>query len=227
MDQRHTELMERQRIDRFLQNMFEVVNQFGNIKRYSRDHLIKPENDLEHTGFMVIWALFVGRKLQQSGVGVNMEVLLTRATVHDLEESLTGDIARPTKHANARVSAAFKEVELASVAHLETFLGVDFAYDWESAKSNDLEGWIIKLGDMAAVVYKTMIEVSMYGNKGFMRVAEEVSVELLKLTSFLKQNGFQELHWIPEELTGILQRVERGSIQHGGFFRAFGEHRYG
>jgi len=227
LEERHKELMERQRIDRFLQNMFEVVNQFGNIKRYSRDHLIKPENDLEHTGFMVIWALFVGRKLRNEGIGIDMEVLLTRATVHDLEESLTGDIARPTKHANARVSAAFKEVELAAVTHLENFLGVNFMYDWESAKSNDREGWIIKLGDMAAVVYKTMIEVSMYGNKGFLRVAEEVKVELLKLTGFLKQNGFPELHWIPEELSEVLHRVHYGEIQHGGFFRAFGEHRYG
>ena len=51
----------------------------------------------------------------------------------------------------------------------------DFYYDWKHAKQSDrVEGYIVKLADLASVVFKVWHEVLLLGNNSFARVAHEV-----------------------------------------------------
>lgn len=215
---------ERHRLPRDIQNIMEVINQFGNIQRYSRDHMMKSENDLEHTGFIVMFVFFVGKKLEQKGMTIDWSYLLVRALIHDIEETLTGDIPRTTKYDNEGVLRELKHVERKAAHHLCDFLGVDFYPEWYGAKNATNEGMLLKIADMAAVVYKTMIEVSMYGNRGFLRVSQEVEVEIVKMMNQVTDGTLDtEFGWVVSELHDILQRTKRGEVEHGSFFKNFGK----
>lgn len=223
MDERQKEMLGRVAPKREVQHVLEVINQVSNIERYSRDHMAKRENDLEHTGFCCMFAYFIARKLMARGVHVDLGVLLERATVHDIEEAMTGDVPRTTKYANADVTIALKKVGRDAALHLSAFLKVDFMHHWTTAKDESIEGRIMLITDMAAVVYKTLVEVHMYGNRGFMRVSEEVASAIGELMwQFQRTN--RELLWVVEELAEILERVKHGHVDLGGFFRKIGSY---
>lgn len=218
------ELGERHKLQRDVQNVIEVINQLSNIHRYSRDHMMKPENTLEHTGFVVLFGYFIGMKMRGRGHEIDMAKLMIRLAIHDIEEGLTGDVTRTTKYDNPVILAEMKRLELKAATHLSNFLDVDFMGHWLNAKDGSMEGIIAKISDMAAVVYKTMVEVNMYGNRGFLRVSQEVEEEIdLMLVKFSHTNT--EFLWVVQELKGILDRAKDGSLQTGSFFHNFGMER--
>jgi 5'-deoxynucleotidase YfbR-like HD superfamily hydrolase len=199
-----------------MQNLLEVIAQASNVQRYSRDFMVHREHLLDHIGFMCVFCYFVAGRLSEQGYTVRLGRLLSRAVAHDLEEVITGDVPRPTKHSSPEVTAALKVHEVVAVNRLIAILRVDFAQDWAEAKADDLEGDIIKLGDMAAVVYKTMSEVAMLGNKSFIRVSDEITVEMDKLVLKMKDHP---LEWIVLELSDLLARSRSGDIRFGAFFK--------
>lgn len=232
MDEHQKAILERHKIARGTQHLFELLHQFTNIKRYSHTHLIKPENDMEHTGFVVMFCFIVALKMKDKGYTLDIGVLLSKAAIHDFEEAMTGDIIRTTKHANSEIQHAVKGVEARAITQIQKFLGVDFHETWQTSKSIDLEGELVGLADTAAVVYKCMTEISIFGNRGMNRVLEEITTVLRKMKWSME--GYQQetgqeapFDWLILELYDIAKRIGQGNMNHNAFWAMVGETPYG
>jgi len=207
-------------VERDVQNLLEILNQASNVQRYSRDHMVKRESLLEHMGFVVAFAYVIGERTRQKGVLVSMSELLKKAVTHDLEEVLTGDIDRPAKYSSTMVTDGLKAYELRAITRLEEVLKIPLLETWSKAKDKSIEGRIVKLADFAAVVYKTMVEFSMLGNRSFLRVSQEVSEVMGAMLANADKDD--PLLWVMEELSSILNRsrIEK-TMQFGAFFKGF------
>jgi len=216
------QIAQKHAIEKDIQNLLEILNQASNVKRYSRDFMFKEESLLEHIGFTAMFCMIIGRRLRAQGHLVSMSSLLEAAVIHDVEEILTGDLPRPTKYSDPQVKAGLKAYERRCVERLQAVMKVEILKDWENAKDGDLEGRIVAVADIAAVVYKTMVEVAMFGNKSFLRVSEEIREEMERIISEINNGaltGYAPLLWVIVELYNILIRAHRGELQFGEFFR--------
>lgn len=212
------EFVPKQVMERDVQTLIEVLHQASSVKRYSRDFMFKEENLLEHVGFTVTFAYIIGLRLRNAGHHVSMSVLLESAVMHDFEEILTGDVTRRTKHSSKEVSEGLKKYEAHCMGILEASLKVSIFGIWKHAKDEKtLEGRIVKIADFAAVVYKSMVEVAMLGNKSFVRVSTEISEEMEVMLREVPQTD--ALYWVIKELASILKRSRNGDIEFGHFFK--------
>lgn len=150
--------------------IFKAASSLSSIQRYSQTFLIKKENVLEHSGFVVLFCYLIGKQLQSEGVEINMGRLLSKAIIHDIDEIITGDVPRPTKYFNARSIIIFKEMEqtgtrlfLKDLIDDDSILESIYS-DWEESKIG-VAGGIVKLADLSAVVYKAWEEQSLLSNK--------------------------------------------------------------
>ena len=146
-----------------LRQIFDLTTRLSAISRYSQTHLIKSESVLEHTGFVAISALLIATSLD---VDINYGMLLKKALVHDIDELATGDIPSPTKYANRKIQEAICEIEEENMKDISVKLYGDHSlYDvWRHAKDSSIEGQIIRLCDILAVLHKVHLEVVVYRN---------------------------------------------------------------
>lgn len=207
----------KQVMERDVQNILEVLNQASNVVRYSRDFMHKRENLLEHVGFTVSFAYIIAMRVRANGHSVSIGVVMEKAVLHDIEETLTGDVTRKTKHSSPEAALALKQYEIKCVGILEQVLKINIMKIWASAKDDSLEGRIVKIADFAAVVYKSMVEVAMLGNKSFVRVSTEISEEMEKMLREYPKDD--PLYWVIDELSSILRRSRSGEISFGSFFK--------
>jgi putative nucleotidyltransferase with HDIG domain len=150
--------------------IFKFISDMSNARRWSTAYCQKEENVLEHTAVVAIIALRIGSELE----GVDMEVLLTRALLHDMEEIITGDIMTPTKYHNEHITKEIKKFEAIAAAEVSDMYFGEWAKTvWAEAKDSTLEGEIIRLADTAAVVYKIRQEQQL-GNPSFGQYEENV-----------------------------------------------------
>lgn len=143
-----------------------TARELSTIDRYSQTRLINPESVLEHTGFVCLCSLLIGIELEKSGEKIHFGKLLTKATLHDIEETITGDISCPTKYANESILREVKKVEEQAAEQICTNLDPDghIFRLWAESKEGK-EGFIVALADKLAVVYKVQQEVEYFGNK--------------------------------------------------------------
>lgn len=153
----------------------------SSLKRYSQTHLIKEESVLEHTGFVVMMCNLISMKMAENGDFIDTGILLSKATVHDMDEIITGDIPRPTKYYNVGIREALQEIEDQNMMEISKHadLGDSLYSNWKYAKDGT-EGYIVGLCDCLAVVYKAWQEVVMYGNKAMIEHAINLRSQLHK-----------------------------------------------
>ena len=168
---------------------FNLMNGMASIVRYSQSTLCKPESVLEHTGFVACTCLIIGRNLISLGVKIDMEILLSRALVHDMDEVVTGDVARPTKYFSEEIKSELDMLSRKSMVEISDSIDCYLVENWIASKC-DLEGKIVELVDILAVLCKAHNEIVMRGNKTitfgdplnlFGRIAE-ISSKLAKET---------------------------------------------
>jgi len=155
-----------------LKKEFTILFQLSSVSRYSRDHLLKPESVLEHIGFCTVYGSLLAGRLKKSWIELDLGVLFTKIAMHDLDEAILGDIPRTTKYFSDDIRSAFKEVEYGTISRLEKWLDADFVESWVAAKLGN-EGAVLKILDMASVVYKNWTEVVLLRNRSFLRVCVE------------------------------------------------------
>jgi 5'-deoxynucleotidase YfbR-like HD superfamily hydrolase len=202
---------------RDVQNILEIINQESNVTRYSRDFMVHKESVLEHVGFVASFIMFVGMRTNQNGLSVNVGAALGKAVIHDKEEILTGDVPRPTKYCSPDVTKGLKAYEHRAMVQLEKVSKCNLLWDWKIAKDESIEGRLVALADIAAVVYKCLSEISMYGNKSFLRVLDEITPIV---DEALYSAQFPECFaWVLEELQDLIKRIYVGDVRHGEFFK--------
>lgn len=131
------------------------------VNRYSQAHLNRQESVLEHTGFVCVVSMMIG---MHHG-GVNMGELMMKAAVHDLEESQIGDIANPVKYANRDILKEVNSIGATVMRGMSDELDLPDLYQvWAMSKDDSLEGRIVKMVDVIAVLAKLYEEVVLYSN---------------------------------------------------------------
>jgi 5'-deoxynucleotidase YfbR-like HD superfamily hydrolase len=124
------------------------VVRFGNCRK------IHFESVAEHSYFVAFYSMLIAEHLRTLGASVNIEELLKRCLLHDLEECRSGDFPRNFKHSNSEIKKfldqagekAFEQVVLPMVCgdpealeHLKDA--------WIDSKDATLEGRILEFAD--------------------------------------------------------------------------------
>lgn len=189
-------------------SVINFINEYESIFRFSRSRLVWPETLMQHAGEVAI----IGGYLMDSIGRFTPEEyaeFMRRALFHDMEEIVTGDIARPTKYANEDLKNKLKELEYISanqvVEHYE--LPKEWLDSWMHAKEGKI-GWVVKVADCIAVLMTCYREVGLTSNKAFIKVADEA----LKYSEELIQELYKKSAtdpWVFSHLCGFLGRTHK------------------
>ncbi len=198
----------------FLKTLFSVVTDMSAVQRFSRVRMAHPEHVLAHTGMVCVFAYAIGRKLQALRPANDPEYLdmgkvMCRAVVHDMDETITGDIVRPTKYYSAAIRKELAGLESVGINNISTALGLHvLTADWMKAKDGR-EGYIVKLADLLAAVCTVWVEVKVHGNLAMVQPASNMLevVMRLKTPDEFKPREYQMLSAVRAEAGGLLGEV--------------------
>jgi 5'-deoxynucleotidase YfbR-like HD superfamily hydrolase len=165
-----------------LEKYFDLIVSTATVTRYSMKKLVRDESVMEHIGVVALMAMFIARDCIKAGYQVDMENLLTAALVHDLEESVIGDVPTTTKYANQQI--AFELNHLSRLTIRTIMLEIDhpvLVSIWENQKNISIEGRILKLCDLFSVIMKLREEVTNYGNLSIVDITKNCCLNMGKL----------------------------------------------
>jgi putative hydrolase of HD superfamily len=150
--------------------------------RFSAKGRIRDQTVAEHIFHTSLYAMIMGDLEIQMGNKVNMEKLLRTTLIHDLEESLTGDIIFDFKHSDERVAEEIKNLGKKFfediVKHLPKNISEKYTDIWFNAKDeNIIEGKIMHAADKFEALAYAMEEKQM-GNKNFDVIIERLTQDL-------------------------------------------------
>lgn len=186
--------MKTERLDNYqpidAKNLADFIQDYESIFRFSKNRLVHPETLLQHVGEVAIICLFIVDWLNEEWEECSpwdstehqdlfsessIATILRRALVHDLEEIITGDIARPTKYSSEDLSSMIKKLELSAAdAVVNTYKLPDWTGSWAEAKAGP-EGLIVKVADAMTVLLTCYREIILYSNNHFKSVRENAS----------------------------------------------------
>jgi 5'-deoxynucleotidase YfbR-like HD superfamily hydrolase len=158
--------------------LMRMISRLGSLERFSMEKLSARESVLEHVGCVALLTYAMMSELHLSHDNRALE----KAVIHDFEEIVTGDVARPTKAAAPELfdSLAAKaigilaaEIDAIGMPVWSTTMRIDFQF----AKLGQ-DGAVVALADMLAVVIKVWEEVILRGNKTMIRQAHTVRRQL-------------------------------------------------
>jgi len=132
------------------------TRQMSSVIRYSIPHG-RGENVAEHSYYVIFYCLLIAKDMQRDGYKIDIEKLLISATIHDLDEAVTGDIIRPVKYSSPELKLKLNEVANAyarfTLRKLESKDAEELYDYWEKSKDpTTLEGQILQMCDMLSVV---------------------------------------------------------------------------
>lgn len=150
----------------------------SHVYRYSSIPVTRRESIAEHSWWVAYLCMIIGQDLKGEGHQINIEALLSRAILHDIDETMSGDIIRSFKHTDREVLRAIQEASEVNVLKLfdvKTYGLNSRSYFniWDNAKDHTLEGDILKFADQMAVIFYCVGEHRM-GNQSAAVVLEEL-----------------------------------------------------
>lgn len=149
-----------------IRNLLSVLGGMASTVRYSQSRLAKPESVMEHTGFVALTALAIGKQINAEGNVrvVDIGTLLEKALIHDMDEVVTGDLSRPTKYSSTEMLSLMEKLSSSAMQEIDKDCDTAFSEKWDVAKKGG-EGAIVALADCLAVLHKAHDEIVMRGNK--------------------------------------------------------------
>ena len=161
---------------------FERAHKLRGIDRCSNTSHILPYSVAEHSFYLALYAMVFAHmeneRIEEEG-GIddslyNIELVLQKALVHDLEESITGDILFPL-HNNY---PEFKDkldfirnrcVEAEVFQELSLYTREKFIQAWKSAKDDSKEGQLVACMDKFEILIYAISEIQL-GNVEFYQI---------------------------------------------------------
>lgn len=154
--------------------LFRLLSKLSNVHRYSTNFLVKPESVLEHTGSVAILAASIGLFIRKyKDHTLNIELLLLKAILHDIEESETGDIPRTTKYHNSRILDGLMSFENESIDKIIKYTKIPNLHLFWSSSKQGPEGIIVSIADLMCVTYKLYEEIVKLNNYSLKDVGYE------------------------------------------------------
>ena len=124
------------------------------IKRFSICPRVHEESVAEHSYYVAFIAMMIAEDLEKRGYAIQIDKLLCRALVHDIDEVFSGDFIRMFKHDNSIVNNAINatSLKLTSKFFEEYPAGDRLLGYWLHCKGDDIEGKILACSDFLSVV---------------------------------------------------------------------------
>lgn len=140
------------------------------VVRFSICPRTHDESVAEHSFYTAFIALMLARGLHyeyDSGQGLgrplDLGLILSRALMHDMDESYSGDFIRMFKHSSPELKNAIDSACESFMTKLACELthdeGPDILQMWSEAKEDDFEGAIVSLADFLSVVSYVVQEI--------------------------------------------------------------------
>lgn len=160
------------------------LNSLRYVPRFSTFPMLHPESTAEHSYFVAFYALQIGFWACHHGTDINLEDVMGRALLHDVEEASTGDVIAPYKHSNPTLEQTLHDASKAVVQDMFERLwpksgdfGMLLTQVWKSAKDKTPEGAVVALADYLSSVQAAIQEVLM-GNQIFLQRLPKFANEL-------------------------------------------------
>lgn len=152
------------------------IRRLNHIKRFSFVPCVRVENVAEHSYFVTLYALYLARYWISKGINIDVLRLMEASVLHDVEESMTGDIIRSFKYFNPVLK---KEIDKAAMEMLssvfkdtESNIKEHFIQRIEKAKDETIEGRILAFCDLVSVYAYCLEEIRIW-NKNMVDVFKE------------------------------------------------------
>jgi len=170
--------------------LFGYNRRLSHIRRFSSFPVIRTENVAEHTHYVLFYSMLIAHEIESLGDAIDWRLLTTSVSIHDLDESLSGDVIRHVKRFSPVLHREWKKMSKEMVQILSDDLGIQFVKYWESDKDlNCVEGQIIALSDFLAVLSYTMEEYYT-GNQYMGLVVQKVLNNLVQFFKLAGDEGF-------------------------------------
>lgn len=159
-----------------------LVQSLSSIDRFTMEKLHSRESVLEHVGMVALITMALATEVVGRDEKFDVYMIhdaLSRALCHDVDEIITGDVARPTKYSSTKSIRMFHELSDEAIEKVKRTLhaggfehfGRAARYAFGVAKYDDSAGTLVALADILAVVAKVREEVLIRGNRGMVRQA--------------------------------------------------------
>ena len=150
--------------------------------------LSRPESVLEHTGMVVLLCYLIRNQIfRELQIDIPIGRLLAKATVHDIDELVTGDLPRPTKYSSPEVRAALTKLERSGVAKVAALINDQSIEEHHLRAKDGDDGLIVSIADLLCACYKIWDEVIMQNNYLMVRQAIHVQQYVQERIHKLKQ----------------------------------------
>lgn len=158
----------------------ESLQKLSTVQRYSQAKLARSENVLEHSGMVALITLHLSKGLLDEGHLIDVGLALTKAMLHDIEESDIGDISQPAKYHSKEITNAVKllETQVAMKIFMDSNAPGLFNI-WIMAKDGD-EGLLVAFADNLSVLIKTYEEVYLRGNRTLLSLVKDLEFKSLR-----------------------------------------------
>jgi len=190
-----------------------TIENLSCVKRFSQCFLHKQENVLEHSGMVSLVCLQLSTLLRKEGYEIDIEKILTKSLIHDSEESVIGDVSKPSKYSSDELRKLFGVYEKTVAMKIFHDAGLEGVMgNWEGAKDGP-EGKIIAFVDTLSAIMRFHNEIVMRGNKTMIELLSPTAFDALfgKLnkvcecypnSKILKE--YEEFCWdVKEQITGV------------------------
>lgn len=134
-----------------------TIRRLSHIKRFSSFPVNRQENVSEHSFWVSTYAYIIALDFIEKGIEVDCSKVCLKATLHDWEESMTGDIIRSFKYKSKKFREQSKEIENALVTE-SLLMGLSHNVkkkifkEWTTSKDLSIEGRIVAFCDLLSVV---------------------------------------------------------------------------
>ncbi len=188
--------------------LLDRARRVSHVDRYAGMPRIRKENVAEHMYYTTQYCYFIARHLEfDHQVEVNYGKLLSRAVVHDLDESVTGDITRAVKYRDPIMKKQWDSMSKEVITDLQSSIGVPFIHEWANAKDESIEGQILKVADLISVTAYAVEELRT-GNTYFIDILNENTRWFDKLLN--EGNLIPPLFTIIEEVRNLAEECING-----------------
>lgn len=156
--------------------MSKIFNHFLNrsishVVRFNGQPQQFRESLAEHSFYVAYFVMIIGEFLKKHKENIDETKILKMSLIHDMEETISGDILSPFKHYNDEILQAIGKVNQETIKVVFGDLPDDINNKmiglWtEESEQKTIEAQIVKVADKLSLISKCYEEAKM-GNKNF------------------------------------------------------------
>lgn len=147
-------------------DLAKLTRQFASVRRFSTNHMIKDESIAEHSAIVALLAILLFDDVSNQGFDNELDLsrIVYMATLHDIDEIVTGDIPKPTKYYSEESKWIFDKIAESGLERLSHIFGDRFSDLTRMLRFKSEDKMYLKACDYLSVVIKVYNE-SLLGNK--------------------------------------------------------------